>query len=267
MTGFKLRTQLILLIAFLQLFVLGVGVAYLVQIRAVGDLELSLAEDLEVLSRLPKLREGLLRMDRAGDEYLATGDRRRLRERNRALNENLAQLAALDETLSPEKHERLLQELESRFASYVSLQNRWIERKGARGSISRSDAASIAARKTPLAATIGRVASFTDANVTEILARQRTMRRATRATFLIIVCTGIAAGALLGLFLNRFLLSPIKRLQQAAGEWRLGRSWEMPPEPSSLEVLALQRSVAEMSKRLNDQYEELSQLEKFNSVP
>ncbi|MEK9145801.1 MAG: HAMP domain-containing sensor histidine kinase, partial [Elusimicrobiota bacterium] len=90
-------------------------------------------------------------------------------------------------------------------------------------------------------------------------------RGATRATFLVIVLTGLAAGALLGLFLSRTLIGPIARLQRAAGEWRLGKAWEMPPEPGSPEVLDLQRSVQEMSRRLNDQYEALAKLERLKT--
>ena len=79
MTVLRLRAQLLFIVAFLQLFALGVGLAYRLQIGAVDRLESSLEEDLAVLARLPRLRENLRRLDQLAKDYLTSGSMRRLR--------------------------------------------------------------------------------------------------------------------------------------------------------------------------------------------
>ena len=124
--GLKLRTQLLLVVAFVQLYAIGVGLAYWIQTRAQERLEYAFEQDLAVLTKLPRLRDRLRELDGAPGRYLLVGGPERLKRRQSALTDMRFELAALEPLMEAPQASARFARLDREMSSYVAQQEQWV---------------------------------------------------------------------------------------------------------------------------------------------
>ena len=125
-----LKTQLLVAIAVLQVYSLGVGLATWIMSRAHSRLERSFHQELVILKELPQLKDLVRQLDQSAGDYLRTGSasgRARLSSTLsgiRRIQAKLSELAFADER-------SLLRDLDRQISSYLARQGRLL-RRGAR---------------------------------------------------------------------------------------------------------------------------------------
>lgn len=251
--GFGLRTQLLLVVAFIELFAIGMGLSYWVQFQAQERLERSFREDLVTLSKLPRLRDALRTLDDATDRYLVSGDRRSLERRQAALADLRATVGEISGILKARTPERPVYELEQRVARYVAQEEQWLAQKAA-GRLSAADATRLAALSTPFDKIAEGLTELKDVSVEHLNQRRDAVRRNSLWALAIVIATGVVCSLLLGIFLSRYLIRPILDLEGKARAWRLGEPWELAPGDAGPEVASLIHNMRELTGRLNQQF-------------
>ena len=251
--GFRLRTQLLLVVAFVELFAIGMGLSYLLQAHAQERLERSFQEDLVTLTKLPQLRDSLRSLDDATDHYLVSGDRKSLERRQRALADLRATVADLDSVLKTRADDRPLFDLERHISRYVAQQEQWTAQKQS-GRLPPADAARIASLSTPFEEIAGGITDLKQVSVEHLNRRREVVRRAARFGLLLVLLTGLVSSVLLGVFLSRHMIAPILGLETKARTWQLGEPWEFDAAEAGPEVASLVRCMREMTDRLNLQF-------------
>lgn len=251
--GLRLKTQLLLVVAFVELYTIGLGLAYWVQARAQERLELSFREDLAVLTKLPQLRDTLRALDDATDRYLLEGGPQWLERRQRALNNLRGTEAGLSAILKARSDERPLFDLERRVAAYLAQQEQWIALKESRR-LSRADASRLVALDTPFREIAAGITELKEVSAQNLALQRESVHRASLLALVFVLLTGLASSVLLGLFLSRYLIGPILRLEQSARSWQLGRPWELRGGDAGSEVAGLIDRMGEMAGRLNRQF-------------
>ncbi|MBI5201091.1 MAG: HAMP domain-containing histidine kinase [Elusimicrobia bacterium] len=259
MIRFKLKTQLLLVVAFVELFAIGMGLSYLLQSQAQERLERSFREDLVVLTKLPQLRDSLRSLDDATDRYLVSGDRKSLERRQSALADLRSTTHDIDSVLKTRSDERPLFDLERRIARYVAQQEQWIAQKQS-GRLSPADAARLASLSTPFEEIAGGVTDLKQVSVEHLDRRRDVVRRAARAGLIVILLTGLVSSILLGVFISRHMIEPILGLESKAKAWQLGDPWEFNSQEAGPEVASLVRCMRELTERLNQQYKREKEL-------
>ncbi|MBI4346398.1 MAG: HAMP domain-containing histidine kinase, partial [Elusimicrobia bacterium] len=251
--GLGLRTQLLLVVAFIELFAIGMGLSYWVQFQAQERLERSFREDLVTLSKLPRLRDALRRLDDSTDRYLLSGDRKSLERRQAALADLRATVTEISDILKARTPDRPLYDLDRHVASYLAQEEQWLAQK-ASGRLAPADAARIAALTTPFNEIAEGLTELKEVSVEHLNRRRDAVRSTSNWALVIVIVTGIVCSLLLGVFLSRHLIRPILDLESKARAWRLGESWELEPGEAGPEVASLMRNIREMTDRLNLQY-------------
>lgn len=264
MKGLKLRTQLLLIVAFIELYTIGVGLSYWVQANAQERLEYSFRQDLAVLTKLPRLRDTLRELDDSTGRYLLVGRRENLERRSAALARLRAQVDELTPLMeSPQAAKRLL-ELESGLASYVAEQEQWISLRQNRR-LSRADAERLATLNSPFEDLSSRLTDLKDVSARHLRERRQVVQRASLLALGLVLFTGLVSSLLLALFLSRYLIGPVLRLEESARGWQLGAPWTLTAGPAGPEVASLIGCMGEMAERLNKQFRHERELNKFKS--
>lgn len=250
--GMGLKTQLLLVIAFVELYTIGVGLAYWVQAQAQERLERAFREDLATLTKLPALRDSLRVLDEATDRYLLDGNPAALERRHAALlevRESVSELAGILKAKDSGRPGKL----EEAIARYVAEQEQWIALRQSRR-LSPADAARLAAPKAPFEEIAGRLTDMKDVSVGQLSERRGSVRRAALFALGFVLLTGLVSSLLLGFFLARYMIEPIVELERVAKAWQLGQPWELKVENAGPEVASLVDCSGEMAERLNRQF-------------
>ncbi len=264
MTARTLRSQQVLLVGIAALAAAGFGAAYGMLAASRARLERAFQRDLSALTELPRLRDGLRRIDQATDEYLLSGDATWLAERRKALSDVRGVESRLSDLLAGAQERASLDGLDGQLALHLSRQEGWLARKRA-GRLPSADAGMIVSRRPTLEDVLTPVLALKDASVRELETRRLAAEEAARRTLLILLLTGTAACALLALMLTRFWVRPITALERGARAWQLGRPWDAPPSESSVEISSLGLTMRDMAERLNAQHRRMLELGKFKT--
>lgn len=253
MKALPLRRQLAAVVVFLQLCSLGVGLAYWHQTRAHVRLEQSFQHDLAVLSRLPRLRDDLRRLDLWTDRFLVSGEEQALEKRGAALQEVRKvdrELAALP---SEGRERETLTALDAVLASYVAEQDQWISRKRA-GRLPSAQAARLVERRNAFEGVLSLLVQMKNENLAQLEVRRRDVDSASKASLVLILVVGLAAALFTAFFLLRYMVTPVVTLRDYALSWTLGSEWTFKSAHASPEIADLLTSMGELTARLNKQF-------------
>ncbi len=257
-----LRTQWAFLSVLLPAFAVAAGAALRLQFRSHAELEASFERDLGALVELPRLRDGLRRLELTTGEYLSSGDRRLLDSRRETV-EGLRRLeAGLGRTAEGPEDRALLDRLGREFAAVLSEQEGWIARR-AQGGLRRLPQVRRGGSAVDEAVAV--LLQVKDANRARLEQRRRRVERAGRQTLWILLAAGLAGGVLASAYLARFLVRPVARLQDYARSWTLGEPWLLETVPASREVADLYGRLAEMAERLSGQFHREQELGKVKT--
>ena len=258
------RSQVVAVTAFLWLYALGVGGAYWIQSRAHDRLETAFQHDLAILALLPRLRDGLRRVDESTDQYLFSGQARWLDERQAALQRVRAAEGVLAGLGNVGAQEDILHQLHEYLADYLGQQNQWIRRRRA-GRLPPGWAQNLLIRRRlsdEIARLLGRM---NDVNIGELERRRAAVARASRANLGLILLTGMAACGMMSFTLSRYIVGPLERLHDYALRWTLGRPWTLEAPKAGPEIRGLLASMRELTDRVNSQYEKAQELSRLKA--
>lgn len=251
--GLRLKTQLLLIVAFVELYTIGMGLAYWVQAQAQERLEHSFRQDLVTLTKLPQLRDTLRSLDDMTDRYLLEGGSLWLERRQAGLADVRATVGELSAILKERGEERPLLDLEQRIASYVAEQEHWISLKQSRR-LSPADASRLARLDTPFREIAAKATDLKDVSVGNLNQRRAAVHKASQLALVFVLLTGLLSSVLLGVFLSRFMITPVLELEERARTWQLGQTWDFDAESRGAEFASLFSRMREMAERLNQQY-------------
>ncbi|MBI4422820.1 MAG: hypothetical protein HY554_03790 [Elusimicrobia bacterium] len=251
--GLRLRTQLLLVVAFVELYTVGMGLSYWVQAHAQERLEQAFREDLAVLTKLPQLRDELRVLDEATDRYLLEGSARWLEQRRATLAAIRDSIRAIGSILEAQPEGERLVELEQGLAAYLAQQEQWIALRQS-GRLPNADAVRLSRQSHPFERLAAGVTGLKDVSVQHLRERRAIVRQATLVALGFVLVTGLIASLLLAVFLSRYMIKPILELEGFARSWQLGQPWTVEAKQAGPEVEGLIHRMREMSERLNRQF-------------
>ena len=245
-----LKTQYGIIVAFLAVFASGASVSGLVRSRAESELTAVFHTDLAIATKLPRLKSLLRSLDLATAQYLRTGDqdwlfqRQDILEKTRKTQEDLVQL------VSEPREKKVLEELEHQLADHLIQESHWIgERKA--GRLSPQQVARILATRTDLEDILEIALNMHDVKVQDLRGRMEDARRASRYGSLLVLSVGLLVSALLAYVLSRYIIGPIRSLDEYARGWRPGQPWACTAPAVSPEINSLFQRMQDLMESLN----------------
>lgn len=246
------RSQVAAVAGLIALYAAGAGTALALEARAHARLERQLHESLAVLSSLPRLRDRLRRIEHATDQYLATGQRSWLDQREQSLADLRGAARELADAAGDEDGPAL-DAMDRDVTAYLAESSQWAERRR-RGRLSPAEEARAQKLGRLLESAAEPLAALGETNADELRARRAELERASRLTALAVVLAGAAAAIFVALFLSRYMTGPVSELRARAKAWTLGRAWDDTRPAASPEVADLYDAMRDMAARLNAQF-------------
>lgn len=198
------RAQWLVASVLVPAFTLAAGTAFWMQARGHAELEAAFQRELGLLVQLPRLREDVRRLDEATDQYLQSGDRRRLDERRAALEDLRRLQAGLALAAAGPEERALTDRLGRELAAVLSEQEQWIARR-AQGRLARAPAVRLSAGTDAVAEVVTVLTGIKDANRARLDERRRGMERSGRAALALLLAAGALLGGVASAYLSRLL--------------------------------------------------------------
>jgi signal transduction histidine kinase len=252
MRTFALKTQFGIIVAFLAVFAMGASVSSFVRSRSESDLTGVFHADLAIATKLPKLKSLLRSLDLATAQYLKTGnddwlvERQDILEKTRKTQEDLAQL------VSEPRERKILDELRQRLSERFMQESRWIRARKA-GRLSASQAARILAERSGYEDILEIALDMHDVKVQDLRGRVEDARRSSRRGFVVVLGVGLLASAMLAYILSRYIIEPIRKLDEYARGWRPGQPWACTAPAVSPEINSLFQRMRDLMESLNEE--------------
>src|SRR5579883_1677680 len=256
MKNMRLRAQLAVLMSIFAAYSLAMAVTYFkIQAATQNELERLLNRDIVVLTKLPRLHDELDSFVAATAEYQDTGAVRWLAVRKDIRNQLERTRGELWKGLSASNDADLWSMINKDLSAYLARSDRSL---GAR----RPGSASV---DPQLRALMDTLVSMDQQAVPRFRRHKAAALQAARLSFIVTLVTGLAVATLMTLFLSSYIIQPIEGLGRFARQWALGKDWSLAPPPSGPEIREVFDYLAEMSRRLNDQFAKEQQLVQFKS--
>jgi signal transduction histidine kinase len=266
MKDWTLRARLTALLAtVLCVYTALSTVAYLTSSDAEDRLETSFAEELSFLADLPAQRTRLRQIDMDADTYLLTHREDWLSRRRSAIADFRDWHVRLGSRLpphGPQTAEWL--EVGNAFERYASAQDDLIKRART-GGLTLNEATRLAMAKEEVDSLIERMVHFGRLGFERLDDQRRAARRATFATFGLILLFGVAGAIALAATISSRLVNPVLRLRDQAARWRLGDEWTFADGDVPHEVRELMEAMRTMASTLNAQFERERQTNQLKS--
>jgi signal transduction histidine kinase len=269
MVPVRLRTQLLaLMVAFLAIFS-GISLATrLIRVHADRSLAHSFRADLLNMTELFRMQENLRRIDLVTEEYLITGNREWITERNGLLdvvNKKYSDLTAWREEEEIPFFHAFGQQLES----YLRDESAMIQKRD-NNLLSQEEIHEFVTGKEHVDDLISLLSDMGGAVAADLQQqREAAASRVGYAWIIMIVggfLTAIAALALI----SRAVVCPVEDLTTAAARWKLGDPWSVLSAPKNMELRTLFGAFQDMSARCNQQFRQLvsarDDLDRFASI-
>ena len=208
--------------------------------------------DLAIVTKLPLLKSLLRSLDLASAQYLRTGkkawlaERRDIRGRTQRTQEDLIQLVA------DPREKKILEELKLQLSNHFIQESRWIREREA-GRLSPPQVAHILAARSNYQDLLEIALNMHDVGIQDLRARSEEARRASQSGFLLVLCVGLLASAILAFVLSRYILEPIHLLDEYARGWTPGQPWACKAPAVSPEINSLFQHMQELMERLNEE--------------
>jgi signal transduction histidine kinase len=250
---FSLRTQFAIIVAFLAVFALGAGVSNWIRSEEQTGLAIAMHTDLAIATKLPRLKALLRSLDLDTSQYLRTGKTEWLQEHR----ENLGKIQKTQEDLLqllPSGRERkILQDLDRQLAEHYIQESGWIRQKRA-GSLGPGETAKILSSRRSYEDILEIALNMHDIDLQDLAGRSRAAHRASLQGFWLVLLVGLLASAVLSLGLSRYIIEPIRSLDDYTKKWKPGEPWTCEMPSVSPEINSLFRSMKGLMERLNEEY-------------
>lgn len=248
-----LRTQYLLIVAFLAMFALGASLAHFQRSRAQADLAISLQRDIAVATKLPRLKNQLRRLDLSTAQYLETGDPMWLEQHESVLAELQRTQQDLFKLFPNRRERRILDQLDRQLADHFAREKGWIERKSA-GRLSAAEAAKIMAARRSYEDILEVVLGMQEIELQGLPGRMEALENSARTASAVVLVLGLLASAAFVWALSRYIIRPISDLASYAAAWRPGEPWSCAAPAVSPEINGLFERVGSLAARVNEEY-------------
>lgn len=251
--GFRLRTQLAVVVAAFVLFALGAGLSGWLHSRAQSWLAQALHADLAIATRLPKLKVLLRSLDLATAQYLKSGDPAWLDEHERILGKLRDAQRELAGLFPGERERDILRKLERHLDEHFVRENTWFRERSA-GPMDPARIALLLSSRRNYEEILEIVLGMHEVDLQEFPGRVRDAEAQSRRGLMAIVSFGLASSALLAWILGQFVIAPIHSLSDYAGRWKPGQPWDCEAPSVSPEINDLFRVMKGLMEDLNREY-------------
>jgi signal transduction histidine kinase len=204
-----MRLEWLLASVLLPAFILLAAGAFWLQARSHGELEAAFQRELGLLVQLPRLREDVLRLEQATNQYLQTGGARPLAARRAVLSDLRRLEAGLALAAQGPEEKALVDRLGRELAGVLSEQEQWVSRR-AQGRLPRAPSARLSAGGDAVAEVVAVLAGLKDANRARLDERRRRMERAGRWTLALLLAAGGLLGGAVSVYLSRLLAEAVE---------------------------------------------------------
>ena len=252
MRTFALKTQFGVIVAFLMVFALGASVSSFLRSKSESDLTAVFHTDLAIATKLPRLKSLLRSLDLSTAEYLRTGNNEWLAEHRNILETTRKTQEDLIQLVSEPRERKILEELEHQLANHFIQESRWIRERKA-GHLSPQQVAQILAARSDYEDILEIALNMHDVTIQDLKGRIEEARRASQHGFLIILCVGLLASAILAYILSRYIIEPIRLLDEYARGWSPGQPWACRAPAVSPEINSLFQHMQDLMESLNQE--------------
>lgn len=260
----SLRTQLAFTVAFLVVFSLGAGVSHWIGNESQSGLTTAMHTDLAIATKLPRLKALLHDLDLATSRYLRGGSEHWLREREDILADIRRTKADLFRLVPPGRERAILEDLERQLAAHDDEEGRWIQRKRA-GRLDPAETARVLSGRRSYEDVLEVALNMHDVDLQAFEGRSQAARRASIRGFWVVLGTGLLASALVTLGLSRYIIEPIRVLDEYARHWKPGEPWTARMPSVSPEIDSLFGSMRSLMERLSAEYKKEMDLGRLKS--
>lgn len=250
MRASALKTQYGIIVAFLMIFALGASVSGLIRSKAESELTAVFHTDLAIATKLPRLKSLLRSLDLATAQYLRTGNKDWLIEHQDILEKTQKTQKDLVRLVSEPREKKILEELERQLDVHFIEESRWIRERKA-GRLFPQQVARILAARTNYEDILEIALNMHDVKVQDLRGRIEDARRASRYGSYLVLCVGLLASAILAYILSRYIIEPIRLLDEYAREWRPGQPWACKAPAVSPEINSLFQHMQDLMESLN----------------
>ena len=208
--------------------------------------------DLAIATKLPRLKSLLRSLDLATAQYLRTGNDDWLKEHQDILEKTQKTQEDLIQLVSEPRERMILEELEHQLSNRFIQESRWIRERKA-GRLSPQQVAQILAARSDYEDILEIALNMHDVTIQDLRGRIEEARRASQYDFLIVLCIGLLASAVLAYFLSRYIIEPIRLLDEYARGWRPGQPWTCMAPAVSPEINSLFQRMQNLMESLNEE--------------
>ena len=251
--AFSLRTQFAVIVAFLVVFALGAGVSNWIRSETQAGLTIAMHTDLAIATELPRLKFLLRGLDLATSQYLRTGQAEWLREHGEILGKIQRTREDLLQLFPSGRERHVLEDLGRQLAEHYAEEDRWIGLKRT-GKLGPRETAEIMSGRRNYENILEIALNMHDIDLQAFQGRSQAVRRASLQGFWLVFLVGLLASAALSMGLLRYIIEPIRSLDEYARNWKPGEPWTCEMPAVSPEINSLFRSMKSLMDGLNEEY-------------